>query len=266
MYHALLYRLIFAVIRQGRETSQRLLFEEVKLNSFIVDNFIPFFDATGNIAKPLEPSCPTYAEDLKKIAARGFLMNCANAINLQVNSCSSPGSFLAGFMNSHQQWQDFLPILSSATDLQLNYGMGIKVTSSGNLNHGTETTRNSLNMVISEALQAEEFDITDKHSRFAKSLGFFDYTQTDNSNPPSDLYSPRDSLSVVDFEDSTDKPNAGDFGENNIKDTIQDMEYPKNEVEDDESSSSSDEDDSKFKDVIDMMERTTSRDGGGLRL
>jgi hypothetical protein len=42
IYHALFYRLIFAVLRQQQELAQRNVFQKAKLASFIIDSFVEF--------------------------------------------------------------------------------------------------------------------------------------------------------------------------------------------------------------------------------
>merc|ERR1719223_1173825 len=138
IYHALMYRLVFAVLRQGQEGPQRALFQKVKFATFLVDNFVPYetesLDEDGNTTvcttapNRLDKNTPEYRTMVNRIASRGFIMNCANAIRLQV-SCQLASSFLPSLIKSHERWQEFLPALSIATDIQLKFGMGIKVSS-----------------------------------------------------------------------------------------------------------------------------------------
>jgi len=195
IYHALFYRLIFAVLRQGQEDPQRVLFRKAKFLSFLIDNFLPFstsYDdfvasqsSSSSSSKSLrngddgesyrslksEKGTPLYDSYINRLAARGLIMNCANAIRLQV-SCQPAASFLLSFISTSKKWQDFLPILTEATEIQMSFGMGIKISTveTGKNQHGGE--KSMLNMFISEPKPND--DVVDQDSRFAKSLGFYE--------------------------------------------------------------------------------------------
>lgn len=161
VYHALFYRLIFAVLRQNQEEAQRNLFIKAKFANFLIENFSPF------PAKPSDQPPKNAPEDVAtKSAVRGVLLNCANAVRLQA-SCQPPSSFLRMFLNSHQKWGEFQPALTEATETQQSFGMGIPVVDHTN-NHD----------LASLMMMAAEYNPDDhgmEHgSRFAKSLGFFD--------------------------------------------------------------------------------------------
>lgn len=99
IYHAFFYRLLFAVLRsvvdsspsscethlfclfdrQSQEPTQRTLFLRVKFIAFIAESFVPF--PTSEDEVPPKRSPP---EIINKYVARGLIMNCANAIRLQV--------------------------------------------------------------------------------------------------------------------------------------------------------------------------------------
>ena len=124
VYHALFYRIVFAVLRQGQEASQRLLFQKAKFASFLVENFVSYDtvvptnpnkksgSAAGSSAAPDKKAGDSNNSDLvaRRVAARGVIMNCANAIRLQV-TCQPPQSFLPIFLNAHPKWNDFVPQL-----------------------------------------------------------------------------------------------------------------------------------------------------------
>jgi hypothetical protein len=177
IYHALMYRLVFAVLRQGQELPQRTLFQKVKFASFLVDNFIPYeVDPEGNSSggvytstpKRLDKKTPEYRVLVNRIASRGFIMNCANAIRLQA-SCQVASSFLPSLIKSHERWREFLPMLSIATDIQLKFGMGIKVSSIDNMKGGGGERGGMSMLHVSEPLTEDNHD-----SRYAKTLGFYD--------------------------------------------------------------------------------------------
>jgi hypothetical protein len=66
---------------------------------FLVDNFV---------SDDNEPdSEPTQESIKKKIAVKGLIMNCANAIRLQTSTEPS-NSFLLNFLNNHSKWNDFI--------------------------------------------------------------------------------------------------------------------------------------------------------------
>lgn len=130
IYHALFYRLVFAVLRQGQETPQRILFQKAKFASFLVDNFVPYYNRGDNficINEPLPKDTPNYDLAIRRIVARGLIMNCANAIRYQVSTEAS-SSFLYTFLSNHSKWSEFIAQLDTATDLQMNFGMGVQIS------------------------------------------------------------------------------------------------------------------------------------------
>lgn len=120
IYHALFYRLLFAVLRQSQEEPQRALFQKAKFASFLIDAFLPYAqgdgvsrqhdDGAGNpvVCSPVTRGAPD--ELVNRVMARGLVMNCANAIRLQARS-QPPGSFLRQFLSAHQKWNEFMPSL-----------------------------------------------------------------------------------------------------------------------------------------------------------
>jgi hypothetical protein len=137
IYHAVFYRLIFAILRQGQEDVQRLLFKKAKFATFLADNFLPYnVDSETNVVTinyTIPKNSPTYDIRNKRIGARGLIMNCANAIRLQLNT-ELPNSFLANFLTNHEKWNALIPLLTTATDLQLQFGMGIQISQIDNRN------------------------------------------------------------------------------------------------------------------------------------
>jgi hypothetical protein len=170
IYHALFYRIIFAVLRfflltsylfisrfvfcrQGQESPQKILFQKAKFASFLSDNFF--------ISSELDVKDGDSDLLRRKLAIRGLIMNCANAIRLQV-STQSPTSFLVNFLGNHSKWNEFITqltvgvsllmfclivLLQVATDIQLKFGMGIKITVMDSKNF----QQNSMMMLVSEA-------------------------------------------------------------------------------------------------------------------
>ena len=160
IYHAIFYRLVFAVLRHNQEKPQRTLFQKAKFIDFLVDNFIPYPTREEDARSKDIP-----IDTLNKHVARGLLMNCANAIRLQASSLP-PSAFLRQFLNSHNRWNDFKIAFVEATVLQQNFGMGIKVT---------DMKSSSLGQMVFMGYEPtiDESGI-DHGSRFAKSLGFID--------------------------------------------------------------------------------------------
>lgn len=117
---------VFPCCRQGQEAAQRVLFQKAKFASFLIENFVPFDQddvdadaapsaaaaAAGNGSGAEQSNNSIAANDLRsrRIAARGVIMNCANAIRLQV-STQAPSSFLHNFLNAHPKWNEFIPLL-----------------------------------------------------------------------------------------------------------------------------------------------------------
>ena len=159
VYHALFYRLVFAVLRQNQEEAQRNLFIKAKFANFLIENFTPF---------PVNPSAlpPKNAPEdaARKNAIRGVLMNCANAVRLQA-SCQSPSSFLRMFLNSHQKWCDFQLALIEATETQQAFGMGIIVVD--------HTKNHNLASLMMMSADNNPDDGMEHGSRFGKFNSFF---------------------------------------------------------------------------------------------
>ena len=74
--------------------------------------------------------------------------------------------FIRQFLNSHERWLEFKTILTEATVIQQNFGMGIKIT---------DMKSSSLGQMVFMGYEPtiDESGI-DHGSRFAKSLGFID--------------------------------------------------------------------------------------------
>jgi hypothetical protein len=172
IYHAVFYRLIFAVLRQGQEDAQRVLFKKAKFASFLIDNFVPYQvsdDGDGymvQISDSIPKNAPQYDLRMRRVGVRGLLMNCANAIRLQINNNEKPDSFLLIFLNSHPKWNDeFVPQLTMATDLHMQFGLGIEINQTDRPVGGGEA---------GWAADRTVDDNLDVSTRFARSLGFFE--------------------------------------------------------------------------------------------
>lgn len=168
VYHSIFYRILFAILRQGQEASQRILFQKAKFSSFLIDNFISNYSIEEKRAlnKKIKNNTYTPAELLKfkRYSIRGLILNCANAIRFQANH-ESPSSFLNNFLNSHPKWNsDFLPLLTTATEAQLYFGMGIKI-SKFEFKNGEPSLVEDFKVVLSSV---------DHNLKYAKSLGFFE--------------------------------------------------------------------------------------------
>ena len=167
---------------QGQEATQVTLFQKAKFALFLVDNFVPFppprsFDdddddfssdsptsranaaASSNSLFVSELGHMTAAKQqasgsdllIRRAAARGLVMNCANAVRLQL-TVQSPSAFLSVYLSQHQKWNEFLPFLTvqdffcfifktklliylisliylqESTEIQIRFGMGIKIS------------------------------------------------------------------------------------------------------------------------------------------
>mmetsp|Transcript_28969 Transcript_28969/g.48687 ORF Transcript_28969/g.48687 Transcript_28969/m.48687 type:complete len:702 (+) Transcript_28969:108-2213(+) len=175
VFHALMYRIVFAVLRQDQEASQRLLFQKAKFASFLIENFVPISVGTPSQAAKSAPS--PVAKDLivRRIACRGLIMNCANAIRLQVNADDAPqNSYLKSFFRSHTAWKEsLLPKLTAATELQMEFGMGVEVDVSAD-NVKVTNERGGAPPVGSLAEEVMALSSEDRQVRFARSLGFYE--------------------------------------------------------------------------------------------
>lgn len=131
---------IICICRQGQDASQRILFQKAKFVSFLIENFVPFeieappkstITTATVVAVPVEDISSSNSHSsnshnsssshnshssnrdllIRRIAVRGLIMNCANAIRLQVSS-QSPNSYLSNFLNAHPKWNEFVPKLA----------------------------------------------------------------------------------------------------------------------------------------------------------
>lgn len=183
IYHALFYRLVFAVLRQGNEGVQRLLFQKARLVSFLVDNFLPYGDneITG---AGFEKGSAAYETRLRRLSVRGLLMNCANAIRLQLTLQPS-NSFLPLFLAGLPKWEDFASQLRLATEKQMAFGMGIQV-SQVDIKGGN---RESAFALLATEAKPNEATL-DSSVRFARSLGFLEEGDWTAPHFPSSSSSP----------------------------------------------------------------------------
>jgi hypothetical protein len=99
--------------RQDQEEAQKILFQKAKFASFLIENFVPY--SVGSTKAAVKAATNPADKELvaKRIACRGLIMNCANAIRLQVNSVPSGStSYLKSFFEAHPTWKAFLPQLT----------------------------------------------------------------------------------------------------------------------------------------------------------
>jgi hypothetical protein len=73
------------VCRQDQEEAQRVLFQKAKFASFLIENFVPY--SLGTTKEAVQKAATPSDKDLveRRIACRGLIMNCANALRLQVS-------------------------------------------------------------------------------------------------------------------------------------------------------------------------------------
>lgn len=96
------------------------MFQKAKFASFLIENFVPY--SAGTTKEAVRAASSAAEKDLvaRRIACRGLIMNCANAIRLQVNTqtaaTATPAStFLKGFFEAHPTWKAFMPKLTVRT-------------------------------------------------------------------------------------------------------------------------------------------------------
>lgn len=81
IYHSMMYRMIFSVLRQNNDDVLRNVIQKSRLINLLADNFLPYSDE-GHAAGPGRNA----PEDVvAKSALRGIITNCSNAIRLQVS-------------------------------------------------------------------------------------------------------------------------------------------------------------------------------------
>ena len=146
------------------------LFTKANLLNVFLDNFINYdlsaFGFGGNDNDGNRDKIDTKsAEYVNKIAIRGIIMNCFNAIRLQ--ACSiSPSAFLPQYLSNNSRWNSFLPELRQFTEYQQTHAMGYKISD----NRSGVTQQHLLSLSLGAQLDPDS-DI-DHGSSFAKSLGF----------------------------------------------------------------------------------------------
>ena len=146
------------------------LFTKANLLNVFLDNFINYdlsaFGFGGNDNDDNRDKIDTKsAEYVNKIAIRGIIMNCFNAIRLQASSIS-PSAFLPQYLSNNSRWNSFLPELRQFTEYQQTHAMGYKISD----NRSAVTQQHLLSLSLGAQLDPDS-DI-DHGSRFAKSLGF----------------------------------------------------------------------------------------------
>ena len=82
----LLFLIIFS--RQEQEITQRNLFEKAHFATFLRESFLPYPTNSDDL-----PDKTASEETANKFVARGLIMNCANAIRLQVNIINKSDSY-----------------------------------------------------------------------------------------------------------------------------------------------------------------------------
>ena len=101
--------------RQQQEQAQKILFQKAKLISFLIENFV---SPSTVMSKEALSKCSSPQErDLltRRISCRGLIMNCSNAIRLQLNSQNqSNNCFLNNFLKEHPKWKDFVEQLKAS--------------------------------------------------------------------------------------------------------------------------------------------------------
>ena len=130
VYHAILFRIIYCVLRHQVVKAQNVLLDEAAFIQFLSDVFLtlPHSEGEGEVAwtSPPKGADPSL---VKRFVMRGFVMNCGNAIRLQALS-QHPSSFIRHFLEKgagSATWALFLPKLMEASVYQMTFGMGITV-------------------------------------------------------------------------------------------------------------------------------------------
>mmetsp|Transcript_10398 Transcript_10398/g.15810 ORF Transcript_10398/g.15810 Transcript_10398/m.15810 type:complete len:763 (-) Transcript_10398:228-2516(-) len=173
IYHSMFYRLLFTALRQNDDSTLKILFKNAKLITFLLDAFDPLDGNTEGVTTDpsVDPGaatrCSLSAKD--KASLRGFVINATNAIRLQVSSLP-PSSFLRNYLHSHQRWNEFIPHLRAATEVQQPPGLGNYVP----VNDGTANGRgmNHIASLLAAANEPMAGAGIDHGSKYAKSLGF----------------------------------------------------------------------------------------------
>ena len=106
-----------------------MLFQKAKFASFLIENFVPY--SVGTTKQAVKNTTGAAEKDMvsRRIACRGLIMNCANAIRLQVNAqataaatpatatagpaaAGSSSVYLKSFFEAHPTWKAFMPKLT----------------------------------------------------------------------------------------------------------------------------------------------------------
>ena len=194
VYHAILFRIIYCVLRHQVVKAQKVLLGEARLATFLSESFLELppcgdgglGDDSGQPATEVEWRCPPKGTDpalVKRFVMRGFVMNCGNAIRLQAMS-QPPSSFVRSLISKDKEWQTFLPKLLQASADQMKFGMGINVSGTGDPMHSIPALSSMVGEDMSEGgevAQADQELGLGHGSHFAKNLGFYDDVAWDDT-------------------------------------------------------------------------------------
>lgn len=164
IYHSMFYRILFSTLRQNKQEALYKIFKESKFPTLLIDNFI-------EAREPVVGDDETKKKLLRKKALHGFIINCGNAVRLQVQSLP-PSSYLRNFLHSHSAWNAFLPTLRAETEIQQTPGMGIRVPTGELANSKGEAIMSHLAALLPTRDKGSSG--IDHGSAYAKSLGFED--------------------------------------------------------------------------------------------
>lgn len=158
VYHVFFYRLLLCILKYDNDATHEAVLKDAGVLDHIIDLFTPYPE-TRIPKKDLTP------DTVSKAAIRGLLMNCANAIRLQA-SLLLHNAFLRQYLASHMKWNQFLPVLATATQIHQSFGMGIAVMDNKSA-HNLSTL-----IMMAPDLASSKDDSSAVGSWFAKSIGF----------------------------------------------------------------------------------------------
>ena len=175
IYHSMIYRLIFAILRGNDSATQSTLLQDAGLIRLITDYFVAYPNRVDCVYK-------TQSTDVvNKSMVRGFLLKCANLIRLQSKHASAT-PFLVEFLGNNKEWADFEPTLITATSIQINFGMGIRVDDNHTkMNHNVASL---MHMTPESKSYESELGLG---SWYSKSIGFVDDADTDGAMSPASM-------------------------------------------------------------------------------
>lgn len=148
LYHQIFYKLVYKAVRANHEQVLQTILKTHKLITHLIEAYTKKEKSAGN---------------------RGFIIQLCNVIRLQAGTLP-PSAFLRTFIQSHDTWRKFLPVLREVSENEQKHGMGLAVPQARRF-----VTPPELQTMVPQQipeLEGPDANLIDLGSSYAKSLGF----------------------------------------------------------------------------------------------